>query len=210
MKPLKNKSQDPRVKVREAIRDRLLEAVERLLADGHSYPELTVEQLAREAELTRTTFYTHFGDKADLLRAWLEQLRNELEIGGARWWQLNADSTREDLRAVLVDAVTSYQPHALLLSAAYETSLFDDTVDVVLREIAGAAADSLREHIERGQRGGWIDSELYAQETAVWLTWMWIRGQQQIGRAEPSELEQITDGYLNILMNTLYAPAQRR
>jgi TetR/AcrR family transcriptional regulator, ethionamide resistance regulator len=209
MKQLTNKSQDARVKQRETIRDRLLEAVERLLADGQSYPELTVEQLAREAQLTRTTFYTYFGDKADLLRAWLEQLRGELEIGGSRWWQLDAGSTREDLRAVLVDAVTSYQPHALLLSAAYETSLFDDTVDEVLREIATAAADSLQEHIERGQRDGWVDPDLYAEETAVWLTWMWFRGQQQLGRADERELEQIAEGFTNILVKTLYAPAQR-
>jgi AcrR family transcriptional regulator len=44
----------------------LLGGAARALAK-HGYPELTVEQILREAEVSRTTFYEHFSNKRDCI-----------------------------------------------------------------------------------------------------------------------------------------------
>jgi AcrR family transcriptional regulator len=59
-------------------RERLVAAVERLLAD-HSYGELTAGMVATEAGLAHGTFYRYFKDKRDVFVAALERLREEVE-----------------------------------------------------------------------------------------------------------------------------------
>src|ERR1700749_3744752 len=45
----------------------ILAATQRLLSDGASFTGLGVQQISAAAGVSRTTFYTHFRDKADLL-----------------------------------------------------------------------------------------------------------------------------------------------
>ena len=46
-----------------------MEATEKLLREGNSYADLSVEAIAARAGISRTTFYDYFEDKRELLLA---------------------------------------------------------------------------------------------------------------------------------------------
>src|SRR5579862_1906750 len=90
-----------RSKRRDEIRVKLLVAVERLLDEGHGFTELSVERLATEAGVSRSTFYVYFEDKADLLRAWLTGIIAEVYEAAKDWWGLGQTMTKSDVHGAL-------------------------------------------------------------------------------------------------------------
>lgn len=192
---------------RAAIGDRLLVAAERMLADGEPYAAISVERMSRQAQLTRTTFYVYFEDKADLLHTWLDTIDAEIEAAAAGWWELDAGVDRAALRDALGRILSTYRSHAHLMTAVYEAALFDRALDIGLREVVRRTADGLAGHIRRGQDGGWIDPSLPPEETASWLAWMIQRGQQRLRSADDAEFERELDAHTAILWCALYAPA---
>lgn len=207
MPPGTSAARADRAQRRAAIGDRLLIAAEKLLAAGEPYAAISVERISREAQLTRTTFYVYFEDKADLLHAWLETIDAEIESATVGWWEIDAGVDREQLRAVLGRILSTYSPHAHLMSAVYDAALFDRALDIGLQEVVRRTANGLQQHIERGQRHGWIDSGLLPAETAAWLAWMIQRGQLRLRSADEAELERELDAYTAIVWRTLYSPA---
>jgi AcrR family transcriptional regulator len=204
-------TQSNRSKRRDEIRGQLLVAVERLLAEGQGFTELSVERLATEAGVSRSTFYVYFEDKADLLRAWLASIISEVYQAAKAWWDLPDPVTKEDLRAALDHIVGTYRPHTTLMSAVLDASAYDGGVRTdfdrfMQRNIAG-----LRAHITDRQARGTIDPTLLAKETAAWLTWMAERGLHiMVAAAGDAELRRLITAYTDIIWNTLYAPTAAR
>ena len=79
---------------RGEIGRRLLVAVEKLLADGESFTEVSVERLVTEAGISRSTFYVYFEDKGDLLQALTADVMIEVIDAARAWWALPADADR--------------------------------------------------------------------------------------------------------------------
>ncbi len=211
MPSVTRKSQSSRAKRREEMRDRLLAVVERLLAEGETYTEISVERLVSETEISRSTFYVYFEDKGDLLRAWFAQIISEIEAAAGDWWKLDGSATRADLREALSAIVTTYRPHTTLMAAVYDAASYDITVRDEVQGMMSRNIGGLRAHIRRGQRDGWIPAELLAGETAAWLTWMAERGQHQMVRsADDAELERLIDSYTDVVWHALYAHAPSR
>ena len=192
---------------RDELRTRLLEVVERLLAAGEGFTELSVERLVAEAGIARSTFYVYFEDKGDLLRAWFAEITEELRDSAAAWWALGAAPSLGEVRTALDGIVTTYRPHTVLMAAVYDAAAYDVSVRDLVSAMMGENAAGLRTHIRRGQREGFVDPELPAQETAAWLTWMAERGLHQLVRtASDAEVERLVDAYARIVWNTLYRP----
>ena len=209
MPSVTRRSQSSRAQRREEIRDRLLTVVERLLSEGESYTELSVERLVTEAQLSRSTFYVYFEDKGDLLRAWFSEIEAEVESAARDWWALGRRSTRDELHAALGQVVAVYRPHTTLMAAMYDAAAYDQAVRELVEAMMDWNTAGLRKHIKTGQREGFIDPSLPAKETAAWLTWMAERGLHQLVRqAGDAELERLVDAYTGIVWNTLYAPAR--
>lgn len=189
----------------EAIRERLLAAVEEVTAGGDSLGDVSVERLAKAAGISRATFYIYFADKGDLLKAWFEQIVDVLMDAAGAWWQLDAEATPEDLRAALAGIVATYRPHATLIAAVYDEAAYDPAVrEQVARLVHGGIA-GLQAHIERGQRDGFIDPGLLAPETAAWLGWMVERGLRNIaGPAPEGEVDALIDANADVVWHTLY------
>jgi len=69
------KAQDRRIeKTRRALHSALIS-----LMTKKDYREITTQEITDEANVGRSTFYTHFDDKDDLLLSGLQDLRNMLE-----------------------------------------------------------------------------------------------------------------------------------
>ncbi|MDR0862598.1 MAG: TetR/AcrR family transcriptional regulator [Oscillospiraceae bacterium] len=72
--PRNVKKEDLRIiKTRKALSDALLALLRRC-----SFNKITVHDLCAEAMVSRSAFYTHYGDKYALLRQWLADIRRDL------------------------------------------------------------------------------------------------------------------------------------
>ncbi|MCW3011489.1 MAG: Transcriptional regulator, TetR family [Solirubrobacterales bacterium] len=209
MASVTRKNQSSRTERRDEARQRLLDVVERLLDEGESFTELSVERLVQEAGMSRSTFYVYFEDKGDLLRAWFAEITAEIADSAKGWWAIGADASREDVAAALEHVVRTYRPHTTLMAATYDAAAYDASVRKLVEEMMAGNMAGLRKHIRAGQKAGWVDPVLPAAETAAWLTWMAERGFHQLVRgADDSDFERLLDGYVAIVWNTLYAPTR--
>lgn len=142
-------------KRRSAIDTQILETTERLLADGASFTELSMQRLAAEAGVARSTFYLHFRDKTELLLRLIENLAD-----GA--FDLIASAPPVDGRDGFVEAmvrdVAYYRERRHLLAAVLEVTAYDATA----REVWNG---KLQRFIDQGEQ--------------------WLRVEQQAGRTAP-------------------------
>jgi len=58
----------------------LLQSMGKLL-ETRNFGEITVNDLCAEAQISRATFYSHYSDKYDLLKYWLQNLDDRLSKG---------------------------------------------------------------------------------------------------------------------------------
>jgi len=185
------KPQAKRQERREQIERQLLDATERLMADGASFTELSVDRLATEAGISRASFYIYFQDKGDLLRRLAGQVFADLADAADRWWSVSRRRDPADVRAAMDGLVASYRRHQPLLVALNEMAGYDPQVGTTYREILTAIAARLAAVIEEGQADGFIRPELSAATAASTLTWMAERTCQQNlpGRPESYDAE---------------------
>jgi AcrR family transcriptional regulator len=210
MSSVTRKSHHGRAARREEIGRRLLVAVERLLADGESFTEVSVERLVTEARISRSTFYVYFEDKGDLLQALTADVMTDIIAMARVWWELPPDATRADVEAALSGMILAYLEHKTLMAAVVETSAYDARV----REQFGTLIQmSLREvgsHIADGQARGFVRRDLDAEPVAGWLTWMAERGLYQLVRFadDQATVDKLTAALTAIVWNTLYDGAR--
>lgn len=165
---------------RDLISRWLLPAVERLLED-ESYPALTVEQMAAEADISRSTFYNYFEDKGDLLRALTGDVMGTIVDASRMWWMLPPAADKEELRGALRHLLEVYAPHAVLMRAVAESISHDSRVAMEFLEFMVGGAAGIAAYIRAGQAAGVFRADLDPAAAAAWLTWGFERGLSQLG-----------------------------
>jgi TetR/AcrR family transcriptional regulator, ethionamide resistance regulator len=141
------------------------------LAEKHSFGELTVERIARSADVSRPAFYTHFSDKEELLLAALGEVSEELYATADRWWH-GVGPPAERVRRAIEGVVSAYAGEARLLRIAAEVSTYDDDVRALWFDIAERFVKATEDHIRSEQDVGLIPRTLEPRATAEALFWM--------------------------------------
>jgi len=196
---------------REQIERRLLDATERLMRDGASFTELSVDRLSSEAGISRASFYIYFQDKGDLLRRLAGQVFADLAGGAERWWSVAGRRDPEDVRAAIGQIVATYRRHQPVLVALNEMAGYDPVVGATYRNLLTEIAGRLTRVVEEGQADGSIRPELPAATTASALTWMVERASQQnLPAAAVSYDAELAATLAEIIWNTLYLEPLRR
>jgi AcrR family transcriptional regulator len=209
MPSITRNTQSTRARRREEIRDRLRTAAEELMSGEESYTELSVERIVKEAGISRATFYVYFEDKGDLLRALAEDFIERLLVAAANWWQLPAEATKADLRTAMRAIFDAYIPHKVVMAAVVEVASYDAGLRTLFGDLLERTIAKVAEHIETGQRDGFVVADIDPQRTAAWLTWMAERGLYQlVAPATPAASERLLDALTDITWNTLYAGAR--
>jgi TetR/AcrR family transcriptional regulator, ethionamide resistance regulator len=200
-----------RARRRAEIRNRLVAAAEQLTAGGESYSAVTIERLASMAAISRATFYTYFDSKADVLGAWFAEKVEELAEACSAWRGIGAASSEEDLATALTPIVRTYTRHATLLAAVSDEATRDSGLRTGLDDAIERGIAALRDHIEQGQRDGWIDPELLPAETAAWAIWMLQRVLDQVlAGASRAQTAKLTRTLAGMAWHTLYRSGSGR
>jgi AcrR family transcriptional regulator len=138
------KQEERRRARRAAVQQRLMEATEQLLREGHTYADLSIEAIAARAGISRTTFYDYFDDKRQLLLSLgatlisdALQVADEWRPGG------DHDQTKRELRRIIRSLVRMYR-HPVAI-ALIEAAFYDDVVRT-------AWDQEQQRHIERAVR----------------------------------------------------------
>jgi AcrR family transcriptional regulator len=205
------KPQISRRERREEIERRLLDATERLMGEGASFTELSVDRLATEAGISRASFYIYFEDKGHLLRRLAGQVFGDLASGAERWWSVAHRHDPDDVRAAMAAIIASYRRHQPLLIALSEMAGYDPQVAATYRELLTAISGRVAQIIEAGQADGSIRRALPATATASALTWMVERACQQNLPAREADYEsELATALTEIIWGALYLnPAEK-
>lgn len=172
MPSVTRKAQAKREERREQIERQLLDATDRLMADGTSFTELSVDKLATEAGISRASFYIYFEDKGHLLRRLATQVFGDLAGDAQKWWGVAGRRDPADVHAAMSSIIASYRRHQPVLIALNEMSAYDSLVGQTYRELLTGISAQLTRVIEDGQADGSIRPQLPAAATASTLTWM--------------------------------------
>lgn len=205
MPSVTRKPQAKRQQRREQIERDLLAATERLVNEGASFTELSVDRLAGEAGISRASFYIYFEDKGHLLRRLAGQVFGDLAAGASRWWSVAARRDPADVRAAMTAVVSQYRRHQPLLVALSEMAGYDPQVSATYRELLTEIAGQVIRVIEEGQAAGTIRPELPPETTATSLTWMVERSCQQNLPGRPPEYDaELAEALTQIVWAALY------
>jgi AcrR family transcriptional regulator len=205
MASVTRKAKQDRAERQSAVPMKLLRAAETLLARGHAFTEISVEDLIIEAGVARSTFYAHFEDKGTLLLRLADHVTVELEEVASHWYHLPGGSTREDLRAAIGDLMAAHLRHRPTLVAVVEASAYDPGV----RAEYEAAMRRRFAEMERGfraqQLNGGVNAGIDIAQITPWIGWMTERGLfQLLSDGEPS-VERHLEGMVEAVWRLLYA-----
>jgi TetR/AcrR family transcriptional regulator, ethionamide resistance regulator len=200
------KARRSRAERQQTIRKRLFDALERLLAI-ETFPELTIDRIIGEAEISRSTFYFHFVDKATLLLALSEDIFATAADTAAPWWDMDpAEVTRTRLMAHLRLIFALYVEHGAVLKALVDAAGYEPLIQQRLAEMPVGYIDRLEAHLIRGQGGGVIHASLQPRVSAHWVVWMLERGLYQlVAKAEDdAEFDELLESATDLILNALY------
>jgi AcrR family transcriptional regulator len=150
----------------------LLRAIEDLLSEGRCYTELSVEQIAARAGISRTAFYFYFNDKRQVLMRLVEGVSQLFYEQADRWWSGSQPDDPSQLREVLTNVLRMYREHAAVLTAIVEAASYDDEIAAFWRGLMDRFINATRDYIEAEQqagRGGKLDPAS-AAFVVVWMT----------------------------------------
>lgn len=204
MPSVTRKPQANRQERREQIERRLLEATERLMRDGASFTELSVDRLATEAGMSRASFYIYFEDKGHLLRRLAGQVFGDLADGADRWWSVAWRHDPDDVHTAMTAIVANYRRHQPLLVALGEMAGYDPLVGAAYRDQLIGISQRVARVIEDGQADGSIRCALPAATTASALTWMVERTCQQNLPSNRCDDAELATALTEIVWGALY------
>ena len=205
MTSVTRRPQAKRQERRGQIERRLLDATERLMRDGASFTELSVDRLSTAAGMSRANFYVYFEDKGDLLRRLAGQVFGDLAGGAERWWSVAWRHNPEDVRAAMAAIITSYRRHQPVLVALNEMAGYDPLVAATYRDLLAGISARLAQVIEDGQADGSIRPGLPAATTASVLSWMVERACQQNLPTKPAGYDvELATALTEIVWAALY------
>jgi AcrR family transcriptional regulator len=190
---------------RPKVEDKLLQAMEKLLAEGGSFSSVSIEQLTAAAGLARATFYLHFRDKGELVTRLMGRVRQEIVASAGLWFQHAELAQREDMHKALRGILGVYQKHHVIIDAVVETAARDAAVAQLWRETMDAlCAESRRAVLSLRQAGR--AAEAATPLLADVLTWSVNHCALRYGRRlRGAQLEKLADTLTHICWNAIVA-----
>lgn len=159
---------------RDAVEQRVFDAVEALLDEGASYPELSVATIAEAAGMARSTFYVHFGDKTELLIRLATTATADIVAEGERWLAADVPETIADpdnITATMSRIIAVYRRHRSIFEAVLAAAGYDPLVAEFWRRHISVLFVAGTQNLELGQQLGVIDPIVHVEPLARMAAW---------------------------------------
>jgi AcrR family transcriptional regulator len=135
------------------------------------FTEVTVDRITSAARLSRSSFYLHFRDKYDVLRAMTEDVADDLYREADRWW--HGEGRPEALvREALEGVVHIYAQNATLLAIVAEVAMYGEDFREFWARLVGRFIGATADHLRRERAAGRsraVDPDA-AADVLVWMT----------------------------------------
>ncbi|TDV41327.1 TetR family transcriptional regulator [Actinophytocola oryzae] len=151
---------------------RLVEAVENELSTGTPYTEISVQRIAEQARIARSTFYLHFPDKSRLLITVADEALQGLFDAATAWWAADHADGPAGVERAMTAMLRVYRAHPKVLPALAEVSCYDYEVASYWLGKVGAFVDTEQRRLEKEQRAGTVSVDLDCANTARLLAAM--------------------------------------
>ena len=186
-----------RDEVQEAVRDALVQ-----LLRASPFKDVTVDELARAAGISRTAFYFYYRSKNEVLMAAADETSAEVYAEADRWW--HGEGPPEQLvRAALEGIAAVYLEHADILRAAVEATTYDEEFKTfytgLIQRFVTQTADHLRRELEAGRL-----RRLDPDPVAEALVWMAERCNHAFLLLEDRPVSDVVESLTTIWVHALY------
>lgn len=193
-----------RARRRAAMLDTVHAAVVEAAGAGEAYAELSVERLIGAAGVTRSTFYSYFADKDDLLQQLAERALDAALQAARHWYALPPRATKADVHDALGLVVDTYAEHHVVLVAVSEASARSEAATKSFELMMDRSTEALAAYIRRGQAERFIDAAIDPEPTAAWLMWMSEGGLARlVSGAGPADRARLHAALTDIFWNGL-------
>jgi TetR/AcrR family transcriptional regulator, ethionamide resistance regulator len=204
------KPQSTRQQRRAEIEQQLLEATERLMGDGFTFTELSVDRLATAAGISRATFYIYFEDKRQLLLQLTRQVFTELGEAAALWWDVSEQRDPDNARRAIRQIIAVYRKHQVVITAVNELASYDAVVAETYKAILDGISERGKAALDRAVAEGGAPP-VRTWETASALVWMVERMCNQMVRYSPPEQDdQMAEALTEIAWRVWYLETASR
>lgn len=194
-------ARDEKRKRRETVRAAVREGMLTLVQE-RAFKDITIDELARAAGLSRSAFYFYFRDKHDLLMAVAEEVADELYREADVFW--HGEGEPEQLvRRAIAGVAAVYARNARILGVVVEVATYDGEVRAIWRALIERFVEATAEQIAREQQAGRMlpfDSRGTA-EVLVWgverYCWIYLRDGER-------PVEDVVEALYSVWMAALY------
>jgi AcrR family transcriptional regulator len=115
-----------RRRTREEVQAAVQTGLVELLAE-RAFNDVTIDELARRAGLSRTAFYFYYPDKNEVLKDAAESVAAEIYAEADRWWH-GSGPPEQLIREALAGIANVYCNHGDMLRAAIEVTTYDPEI----------------------------------------------------------------------------------
>jgi AcrR family transcriptional regulator len=189
---------------RAAVEQRVLAATRALLEAGEPFGDLSIDQLARGAGISRTAFYDYFDDKRELLMRLVSEAAAPItkeadELVGGR------PSGPSEIPYTIRAAMSFARDNGPVFRATVEASAYDPVVAEFWRgQILDRFIDAIEERIRRQRRAGKA-LPIAARPAAVALVLMVTETlYHHVTREEKTSDRQLVDTLVTIAVRAVY------
>jgi AcrR family transcriptional regulator len=149
------------------IDSRIFIATRNIVAN-HGFVACTMEQIANEAGLGVATLYRHFGDKENLLRCFIAQIKPMLAIKSVL---LNENGNIDDDLKRLVDiAMNFFDKNMDLVKIIFSWQSAERAYLTTIREKSSSTHSQISQYMARQQKRGTLRRDLSPEDLALNLT----------------------------------------
>jgi len=178
-------SQDLKEVIRDFRREQVIDVARRLFGERGT-TEVSMEEIASEAGVARSTIYVYFANRDELLRACLKSMHDRLIEKTSRSWDVE-NAPIERLRILILGILEQLDESPAFLRLALATyeavSPSGAAVDSELSLIGLDVAGQLKDLYEDGVAGG--EFRVIDPDLAVTLIGQQIYGAMSVRAADP-------------------------